>query len=391
MGLHLAIASPLDARRLARELDLRPRSGTTIPDGHGGHPVTELVLAVRPMVELLDLVTLDPALREGAELVGDGVRLAVGPFRPRARTRSLDLFAEERRFVAHQLRRWRPDVVNAHWTYEYALAALESGAPTLVTVHDWAPTVLRYTPDRYRAIRLLMQRLTLRRGSDFAAVSPYVAARVEKRIGRPVVVLPNFLGRGWFGPQGVSDRGPAAATAINNGFGALKNVQTLLRAWPIVRARLPQATLRLVGQGYEPGGDAQRWATRHSLGTNVEFLGPVPRPDLQPLVRGTSVFVHPSREESFGMVVLEAMATGTPVVGGKRSGAVPWLLEDGAGMCVDIDSPEEIAGAVLGLLEDPATATELGHRGRSRALREFAAEPVAAAYLERLRGVGSPV
>jgi L-malate glycosyltransferase len=388
MGLHLAIVSPLDATRLARELSLSPTDSSVVPAGHGGHSVTEVVLAIRGEVDSLDLVTLDPQLDRPVVLTGAGVRLAVGPFRPRARTRSLDLFAHERNFIADQLRQSRPDVVSAHWTYEYALGALDSGAPTLVTVRDWAPTVLRYQRDPYRAVRLLMQRLTFRRGSDFAAVSPYIAGRVERCFDGPVSVIPNAVGTDWFA-EPVEPRGRCDAIAINNGFGDLKNVHTLLRAWPRVRAELPHATLSLVGEGYEPEGQAAEWASRNRLGQNVAFLGPLDREEIATRLRRSSVFVHPSREESFGMTVLEAMATATPVVGGRLSGAVPWLIADGAGVPCDVRSPKEIADTVLAILHDPVGASAMGQRGRLRAVRDFAAGSVASAYLERLARVGA--
>lgn len=380
----IAFASPLDVRRLASAFDLQTMDGSPPPEGHGGHSVTELILAVRSMVEQLDLVTLDPNLNHPVELRGEGIRLAVGPFRPRARTRAKDLFAAERRFIADRLRSWRPAVVSAQWTYEYALGSLDSQIPTLVTVRDWAPTIFRYQHDQYRAARWLMQRLAFHRASHFAAVSPYMAAKVERTVGQKVDVLPNVLNPLWFQRPADAVPRPQQVLALNNGFGARKNVRTLLRAWTSVLDAIPDAQLALVGTDYEPSGRAHRWSKQAGLDEGVLFLGPQPRSSVAELMNRSSAFVHPSREESFGMVVLEAMASATPVIGGIRSGAVPWLLGGDAGVLVDVESPGEMAGAIMSLLEDPSAARTIGERGRSRAEQTFAAEPVAAAYVRAL-------
>jgi L-malate glycosyltransferase len=377
--LHIAIAAPLDVRRLAEELALVPQRGAVVPDGHGGHSVTELVLALAPLVERLNLVTLDPALSHPVELQGAGVRLAVGPSRTHHRSR--DLFAVERSFIAGRLQAWRPDVVSAHWTYEYGLGALDAGLPALVTVRDWAPTILWHARDAYRAARLLMQGMVFVRGRHFAAVSPYMAARVHLITRRPVAVLANAVGPMWLDAPAPRPVGPRVA-AVNAGFGRRKNVTRLLAAWPAVRKRHGDAELVLVGPGYEPDGAAYQWARRRGLTEAVQFHGPIDRAELPGLLGSARLLAHPSLEESFGMVVLEAMALGLPVLGGRRSGAVPWLLEDGAGLLVDVRSPAAIADGIARLLDDEALAHQTAARGRRRARECFSSDAAARAYMQ---------
>lgn len=385
-NLRLAVASPLDVGRLADELRLIPPRDSAIPRGHGGHSVTELVVALAGLVDHLDLITLDPELDDPIELRGERVRLGVGPFRNRARTRGKDLFSEERSFVSNRLLAWKPDVVSAHWTYEYALGAIDSGLPTLTTVADWAPTVLRHARDRYRAVRLIMQLMALSKGRDLAAVSPYIAQKVQRYTRRPCTVLPRGLGSEWFSGEPPELTG-SQVLAANAGFGRLKNVHRLLAAWPTVLEALPDAELTLAGDGYETGGNAQRWALKQGLSRRVHYIGPVRRPELRTLMSSCSVFAHPSLEESFGMVVLEAMAVGVPVLGGQRSGAVPWLLADGAGVLVDVRKPSAIAEGLIRLLTDRRSARLTARRGHERASEAFEIQQVAAAYVEELTAV----
>jgi L-malate glycosyltransferase len=101
-------------------------------------------------------------------------------------------------------------------------------------------------------------------------------------------------------------------------------------------------------------------------------------------MRSSSAVAHPSLEESFGMVVLEAMALGVPVLGGQRSGAVPWLLAGDAGVLVDVRNPSAIAEGLIRLLSDKQFARLTARRGHDRAAGEFTIRRVADDYVEAL-------
>ena len=89
------------------------------------------------------------------------------------------------------------------------------------------------------------------------------------------------------------------------------------------------------------------------------------------------------------MTIAEAMALGLPVVAGRDSGAVPWVLgtDDGGGALVDIRSPEKIAEALLAILADPALYERYSGQGRVRASTYFSSSSVVQAYLGHYRRV----
>jgi L-malate glycosyltransferase len=118
----------------------------------------------------------------------------------------------------------------------------------------------------------------------------------------------------------------------------------------------------------------------------VDFVGPMDRPGVRTLLRSSRVFAHAALEESFGILVLEAMVSGVPVVGGSRGGAAPWLLEDGAGLIVDVRRPETLADGICRLVDDRsfAAATATAERAYQRARTQFSIGTVAARYLEEL-------
>ena len=143
-----------------------------------------------------------------------------------------------------------------------------------------------------------------------------------------------------------------------------KDVATLLAAMP----RLPgEAVLRVVGTGPELPR-LQRQARELRLGRRVEFLGHVAFDHLAQEYRRADVFCLPSRQEAFGIVYLEAMAAGRPIVA-ARAAAVPEVVPDGVcGILVPPGRPDELAQALDRLLSSAEERHRMGEAGRRRAL-----------------------
>jgi L-malate glycosyltransferase len=376
----IALAGPIRVADLAPWLDLPDEADA--PTGLGGTPVTLLARGLLRRGYALTIISLDLAVTDEVILSGPRLRVCIGHFR--ARHRGRDGYRHERRYLTGALRRERPSLVHAHWTYEYALAALSSGAPTLVTMHDWAPTILRIMPDPYRAVRLVMNARALAAAKHLTAVSPYLAQRV-RRWRRPLLgVVPNGVeDEAFLTAERVQRADDPVLVAVNDGFTARKNVGTLLKGHRLLRTSYPAARLLLVGTDYEQGGLADRWARQQRLSEGVEFHGPVPYLRVRQLLREADVFVHPSIEESFGLVLLEAMAQRLPVVAGARSGAVPWVLANGrAGQLTDITQPAQIASAVRGLVEDGGRYQAVARAGYEHAWKHFRMDRVVDGYLE---------
>ena len=85
----------------------------------------------------------------------DGVKLVYVRGRTREKLKALTFYSKERKLILEQIASIKPDVVNAHWTYEYALAAQDSGLPHVITVHDEPFEILRDFRNFYFFLRLL--------------------------------------------------------------------------------------------------------------------------------------------------------------------------------------------------------------------------------------------
>ena len=356
-----------------------------LPPGIAAVSVRNLVTALLDRGHQVTLVTLDPRVIEEVEARGERLRIRVGP--SRAAKRARDFFRFEREYVSRAISMEQPDVVHAQWTYEYALGALNAKkAPTLVTVRDWGPAILRFHPHPFRAVRLLMQAETLRRRPHLTTVSPCMQRRLQAFVrGEQIHLVPNGIRDDFFsegeGKQH-SGSGPPLIVAVNEGWSSYKNVSSLLRAFPSVLKRVRDARLVLIGREYGRGEAAELWAASKGLTNGVAFLGQLPNTEAIAWIRKADVFAHPAREESFGLVLVEAMASRTAVVGGARSGGVPWVLDYGlAGSLCDVRRPEDISEQLLLLIQQSDRRRLLANHGYARAHLNFRMSTVADQYL----------
>lgn len=149
-----------------------------------------------------------------------------------------------------------------------------------------------------------------------------------------------------------------------------KGMDTLITALPKLLPRWPNLQLVAVGQG-----DDKDWlaglAEENGVRRHVHFLSGLNYGQLAACYSACDVFALPSRGEGFGLVYLEAMACGKPVIGGAHGGA-PEVIEDGVtGYLVQHGDAVQLATSIATLLANPELAREMGLRGKQRVENEF--------------------
>ncbi len=146
-----------------------------------------------------------------------------------------------------------------------------------------------------------------------------------------------------------------------------KGLRHLLHAWPTVRSELPRARLFVVGGGGRRLESYRRYARRQGW-PEVIFTGHVPSDDLVRYYQSADVFCAPSTgQESFGIVLLEAMAAGRPIVASDIPGYAEVVTHGQEGVLVPPEDPPALASTLLRLLADPDLRCALGARGRRKA------------------------
>jgi glycosyltransferase involved in cell wall biosynthesis len=199
----------------------------------------------------------------------------------------------------------------------------------------------------------------LRLAHEIVVPSDYLRA-VFRRHGYRVRVIPNVVDTSRFVYR---ERRPLLPRLLcTRNLEPYYRVDDTLRAFALVRARVPEATLTLAGSGREEGA-LRRLAA--DLGVDgVRFAGRVERADIPAVYDAADIFVNSSVLDNQPVSLLEALAAGLPVVS-TPAGDIPSLVRHGeTGLLVPPREPAAAAAAVISLLEDPGRARDMARRGR---------------------------
>lgn len=392
--MKIGIAAPVETSSIK---DLIGEQANGLPAGYSGAPlIGTLARALIARGHQVSLYTTDssmlPMQRELSVFKNKNISIYYCPSRPRSFMpqggmvgRMVDAYRFEREGLVKAIKLDRPDVVHGHWAYEFAWAAIDSGLPNLVTFHDSPLKVLRFIPNFYRFGRYLMARRTIKCAKHITTVSPYMQAELKEWANRDVPVVPNLVADEWFASAidpACRDLSRPEIGMVLNGWGVLKNAKPALKAFVRIRELFPVATLNLFGAGFGAGEGAEQWCKESGLSTvGMKFHGGIPYNELRQKLAEQTLLIHPSLEESFGMTIVEAMSLSLPVVGGDKSGAVPWLLEQGnVGVITDVRCDLKIAQSVVCLLNNEQRYQDLSMTAQQSARSRFSSAAVSASY-----------
>jgi glycosyltransferase involved in cell wall biosynthesis len=278
-----------------------------------------------------------------------------------------------------RLTRRRPyDIIHVHWPVPHALfgwmgkRASNRPRPRLVTT--WYGVELRWVQSSLPWLHGFV-RWALRISDAIVAISSYTAREIARFTKAPVVVIPYTLP---FAEGQSKARLPRAGVFQVLFVGRLverKGVKNLIDA---VRRLPPDLRARLVVIGDGPERQALETRARVSgLGDRVEIRGRVSDEELRATYAGSDVLVLPSivdargDTEGLGVVLLEAMSYGVPVVASDIGGITDIVEHDTSGLLVPPGDPAALAQALERLARDPALASRLGSAGEQRVRRAF--------------------
>lgn len=310
------------------------------------------------------------------------------------------MFAEGvAKWAAHE--RVSYDVVHSHyWLSGWAGLLLQEalGVPLAISFHTLgrvkeAGKVLG--EPRESLTRIAAELEVIDRAECLVASTPADAADLIEHYQAPperICVAPPGVDHDVFAPGDRAEArhrlglGDGPLVAFVGRIQALKGADVAVRAV----AGIPDCRLLVVGGPSGPEGESvlaglTELSDRIAPG-RVEFRGPVDHDAVVDVYRSADAVVVPSRAESFGLVALEAMATGIPVVA-ARVGGLPYLISDGSsGILVPGHAPEAYGAALQSILDDPEVAGRLSAGARSRAA-EFSWDTTVERLMELYRGM----
>ncbi len=301
-----------------------------------------------------------------AELSGDGISHATVPLHTSAEF-SPQVFAAYWRLAA-RLRRQRVDLIHAHTRVSQVVADQLSRSlhiPYLTTWHGF------FQPNLGRRLWPCTGQLTI-------AISEPVRRHLQEEFRIPssrIRLIPHGIDPSPFetpvtalererlsGRIGLPRNVPLVGTVAR--LVASKGVDRLMHTFTRIRRTVPEAHLLIVGDG-EEREPLQRLADSLGVLDAVHFAGALP--DTRTALSLMSLFVFlPADQEGFGLSLLEAMASGKPIVAVRRGGGASWLLDESrVGVVVEPDDADALADAAVRLLRDREAAQHLGNQARA--------------------------
>ncbi len=284
---------------------------------------------------------------------------------------------------------FRPDVIHVHTIFTVGLFARSIARrlkiPFVGTNHNY---IVRGNTDFYKCINapaiiakplaalLLPITYWFYRAVDLTICPSKIFANGMRETGHTgqLLALPNPIDSP-NAPELTSDDKNAAKKRIGMGsrvllhFGRLsfeKSVDVIIKAFGLLHAKYPDLQLFIIGDGPARGSLESLVHSEH-LEDSVRFHGYIEHDELMAsgLLSLADVYATASATESQGLSVIEAMASGLPVIG-VRGGAVPEMIGDG-GLVVAANDPPAMAEAIGRILDDPALADDFKLRGQRRA------------------------
>lgn len=276
------------------------------------------------------------------------------------------------------------DVIHAHFTFPEGAAAVllgrRFGVPVVITEHNlWRPWMDELPQVRRQALRALDG------AAAVVAVSRAVRMNMEAVARRmvPAHIVPIGVDGDAFPLKAPTADGAANRILYVGWLNRIKGVDVLLRALALLVTHRPQVRLTLIG------GSAYRNANRREqtmhelvatlgLAPYVEFRGPQPAAEVARAMQEADVLAVPSRRESCGSVIMEALSSGTAVVA-TRSGGPEDIVTEEVGRVVQVDDPAALAAAIEQVLEERSRFEP--SRLRAYALERFSWDRLAVEYL----------
>jgi glycosyltransferase involved in cell wall biosynthesis len=333
----------------------------------------------------------DPDARRSAQFSSGVIvrRLPAGPLAPLPKDELLAFMPEFGDRLAELWQQDPPDIVHAHF-WMSGLASLSAAAglatPVAQTFHALGAVKARHqgAADPSPANRVEFER-RLAQSCDQVIATCRDEASELTRVGVPaaqISVVPCGVDTRVFTPDGpVAPKNGRLRLLSLGRLVERKGVATVIAAL----ARLPTAELVVAGgpdrADLDTSADYGRLreaASLHGVAERVIFAGSVARPDVPALIRSADVVVCVPWYEPFGIVPLEAMACGVPVVASAVGGLTDSIVDRQTGWLVPARDPVTLADALGQLLADPGKRAALGAAGVQRARRQYSWRRVAA-------------
>ena len=266
-----------------------------------------------------------------------------------------------------------PDIVHAQGTftpYSTTAALVSKEYPTILSVRGIYIKELKYWSGLQfifsATIETTNEKYVLYKIPNIIVTSPHSKDVIRSMTNSNIYVVPNGIDFDEIQNIRAEERLKHPAVLFMGTLTKVKGIDVLLKAIPIIRKRIQNLHVYIAGSGSEEG-NLKKLVKELNIEENVSFLGFVSGEEKYAYYKSADIYVQPSRYETFGVVLLEAMACGKPVVA-SNVGGIPFVVEDGkTGLLFESENVEELTEKVILLLRDEELRAKRGEAGKERA------------------------
>ena len=265
--------------------------------------------------------------------------------------------------ICLKIQKIKPDIVHSQ-SLLYGIPAVVAKKTLKIPYVVWGQGSDVYLPGRFTR---MTSKPILQNADAVLALTEDMKEKMREIYEREISIVSNGIDlEGFKISPGGKERDSAKTIIFVGRLHPVKGVQYLIEAMATVHQEMPDVKLVIVGDGAERSR-LEELAEILDLKSCIQFAGQVPQERIPQMMHQADVFALPSLSESFGIVNLEAMAAGLPIVA-TNVGGIPDIVEDGVnGYLVNAKNPDEIADRILMLMQNSEMREKISANNREKA------------------------
>lgn len=280
-----------------------------------------------------------------------------------------------------------PDLVHLHFNYPPYSFITHLNIPVIITVHGLNSVRVKrsYPKSDYLNFKFILypyfEKKALKNATKVITVSRWAKEKSDRIIGidSKTTYIPNGIVYDRYGNTQPKNIFHPSIFFVGR-LVKFKGVDILIKSFQMIKKTYPNIHLYIAGNGPQ-GRKLKSLARKLNVHNEITFLNFLSEDEKLKMFKSADIFVVPSRIETFGIVVLEALASGAPVVA-SNVGGIPEILDNGKyGLLAEPENPEDFAQKIITLIKDKNLRDELREKGKQRA-KEYSWDDVASKTLE---------
>lgn len=265
---------------------------------------------------------------------------------------------------------FRPDVVNAHYATGYGTLARLAKCPHLI-ISVWGSDVYDFPWIKKSNRKLVCKNLNY---ADAIASTSYAMAEETRRVldnpNKKITVTPFGVDLNLFYPREKKPLEEKKIIGIVKYLEPIYDIPLLINAFEIIRKQRLDVELHIYGDG-KLKDELVESCNKKGILESVHFMGTIPNFEVPNALRTMDVFVNCSKQESFGVAIVEAMACKIPVVATDCEGYKEIIDNNDLGIIIKKRDPELLAKSILYLLDNPSASTKMTENALKKVKQQY--------------------